>query len=112
MPRPPPPTYPPGIPPPPPSSTKGFPPGGWVPLGEGGQQAQTPPATGLAALGRFDSTIHTFVAALQGVVAARAGAALPSPDPSGPTGKVATLSLLHLQFTWGVAVDVDLPSIF
>ena len=34
---------------------------------------------------------------------------LPSPALSGPTGKVVTLSLLHLRFACGVAVDVDLP---
>ena len=37
---------------------------------------------------------------------------LPSPAPSGPTGKVATLSLLHLRFVCRVAVDVDLPPIW
>ena len=37
---------------------------------------------------------------------------MPSPAPSDPTGKVATLSLLHLRFACGVAVDVDLPPIW
>ena len=37
---------------------------------------------------------------------------MPSPAPSGPMGKVVTLSLLHLRFTCGVAVDLDLPPIW
>ena len=50
--------------------------------------------------------------AMHGVVAAGFIAALPSPVPSGLTGKVATLSLLHLRFACGVAADVDLPPIW
>ena len=37
---------------------------------------------------------------------------MPSPALSGLTGKVATLSLLHLRFTCRVALDVDLPPIW
>ena len=76
MPRPPPPPYPPGLPPPPPPPTQDFPPGGWVPPGEGGHQVHPPLATGLAARGLSDSSIHAFAAALQGVVAAGVSAAL------------------------------------
>ena len=53
-----------------------------------------------------------MAAGLQGVVAVGVSAALPSPAVSGLTGKVATLSLLHLRFTCGVAADVDLPPIW
>ena len=49
---------------------------------------------------------------MQGVVANGVAAALPSPGLSGPTGKVATLSLMHLRFVCGVAADVDLPPIW
>ena len=111
MPRPPPPPYPPGIPPTPPPPTQGFPPGGLVPPGEGGQQVWPPLAMDLAALGLSDSALHAFVEALQGVVAAGASATVPSPAPSGPTGKVATLSLLQPHFACGVEVDGDLPTI-
>ena len=79
---------------------------------EGGHQAQPAPATGLAELGLPDSALHAFATALQGVVAAGVSAALPSPAPSVPTGKVATLSLLHPPFAYGVAMDVDLPPIW
>ena len=47
-----------------------------------------PPATVLADLGLSDSAIHTFTAALQGVVAAGVSAEVPSPTPSVPAGKV------------------------
>ena len=70
-----------------------------------------PPATGLAALGLLDYALHTFAAALQGVVAARVSAEVPSLSPSAPTGNVATFSLLHLPFTSGVEVDGYLPPI-
>ena len=112
MPRLPPTLYPPGLPPPPPPPMQGFLPGGWVPPGEGGQQVRPPPATGLAALGLSDSSLHAFLAALQGVVAAGVSAALPYPVTSIPMGKFATLSLLHLRFACGVEVDGDLPPIW
>ena len=92
---PPPPTYGSQPHPSPPPRTPGFQPG------EGGQQAraapvtQPAPATGLAALGLTESAVHAIAVAMQGVVANGVAAALPSPAPSGPTGKVATLSLLH-----------------
>ena len=38
-------------------------------------------------------------------------AALPSPSPAAPAGKVATLLLLYLRFSCGVAGDEDLPLI-
>ena len=41
MPCPPPPPYPPGLTTPPTPPTQGFPSGGWVPLGEGGQKVST-----------------------------------------------------------------------
>ena len=128
---PPPPSYPPRLPssspplaygsqprPSPPPHTPGFQPGEWLPQGEGGQQAraepvtQPAPTTGLAALGLTESAVHALAEALQGVVANGVAAALPSPALSGPTGKVATLSLLHLRFVCGVAADVDLPPIW
>ena len=71
-----------------------------------------PPATGLAALGLSDSYLHAFTAALQGVLEAGVIAEVPSPSPSSPMGKVMTLSLLHLHFVCGVAMDRDLPPIW
>ena len=67
---------------------------------------------GLLDLRLSDPALHAFAAALQGVVVAGVSAALPSPDPSGPMGKVVTLSPLHLRFACGVAVDVDLLHIW
>ena len=107
--RPPLPPYPPGPPSPPPPPTQGFLSGYWVPPVGGWQQVSPPPATSLASLGLSDSAIHTFTTALQVVVAAGVSLAVPSPSPSALTGKVMTLSLLHLRFTCGVAVDGDLP---
>ena len=108
-PLPPLPPGPPRRPPSPPPRTPGYQPGEWIPQGEGGQQAQSAPATGLAALGLSDSGLDAFAAALQGVVAAGVSAALPSPSQSGPMRKVATLSLLYLRFACRVAADVVLP---
>ena len=71
-----------------------------------------PPATGLAALSISDSALHAFPAALQGMLAAGVSAAVPSPYLSNPTGKVATLSLLHLHLTCRVIVYGDLPPIW
>ena len=71
-----------------------------------------PSATGLADLGLSDSALHAFAAALKGVVEAGVSATVPSPAPSAPTGKVATLSLLYIRFTCGVAVDGGLPCIW
>ena len=112
MPHPPPPPYLPGPPPPPPPPTQGFPPRECAPPGGRGQQVQPPPATGLAALGLSESALHAFAAALQGVVVAGVSVAVISPSPSAPTGKVVTLSLLHLRFACRVAVDGDLPPIW
>ena len=70
-----------------------------------------PPATGLADLGLSDSAIHIFVAALQKVLTEVLGTALPSLSMAAQTGKVATLSLLHLHFICGVAGDWYLPPI-
>ena len=96
----------PSRPPPPPSlPTQGFLPGVWVPLMVGGQQARTPLSTGLAALGLSGSALHAFASALQGVVAAGVSAAVPSPAPSAPTGKVVTPYILNLWFACGVVVD-------
>ena len=69
---------------------------GLVPPGGGLHPVGPPPSTGLAALGILDSALHAFVLALQVVVAARVGAAVPSPYPSDLTGKVAVISLLRL----------------
>ena len=55
-----------------------------------------PLATSLASLGLYDSTIHAFAEALQGMVVAGVCAIVPSPSRSAPTGKVKTLSPLHL----------------
>ena len=97
-PRPTPTPYPPRPPPLLLPSTQGVPPGGWVPPLGGGQPVRPPLATGLAALGLLDSSLQAFVVDLQGMVAAGVSAAVPSPAPSAPTGKVATLSLLYLCF--------------
>ena len=63
-------------------------------------------------LGLSDSALHAFALALQGGVAAGVSAEVPPPFLSIPTGKVATLSLLHLRFACGVAADGDLPTIW
>ena len=63
-------------------------------------------------LGISDTTVRTITSALQGVVAARVGADLPSPSPSASSGRVADLSLLHLRFACGVAGDLDLSPIW
>ena len=73
---------------------------------------RTSPATGLADLDLSNSSLHAFTAALQGVAVAGVSATVPSPAPSAPTGKVATLSLLYIRFTCGVAVDGGLPCIW
>ena len=73
---------------------------------------QPPLATGLADLCLSESALHAFAVTMQGVVAAEVSAAGPPPAPSGPTGKVATLSLLHLRFACGVSVDGDLHPIW
>ena len=70
------------------------------------------PATGLAALGLSDSAFHAFAAALQGVLLAGVSAAVPSPSLYTPTGKVAPLTLLHIHFVCGVAVDGYPPNIW
>ena len=71
-----------------------------------------PPATILTDLGLSDSALHAFAAALQSMVAAVVRAVVPSIDLSASTGKVATLSLLHLCFTCGVDLDGYLPPIW
>ena len=70
-----------------------------------------PPATYFAALGLSESALHAFAAALQGEVAAGFRKAVPSSAPSGPTGKVTTLSILHIRFPCGVEVDGYHPPI-
>ena len=59
-----------------------------------------------------DATLQAFTAALQGVVTTGVLLALLSPAPSAPVGKVDLLSLIHLQFTCGVAGDRNLPPIW
>ena len=59
-----------------------------------------PPSTGLTDLGLSYSVLHTFAAAVQGVVAALVSVAVPSPSLSAPTGKVVTLSLLNHCFAY------------
>ena len=70
------------------------------------------PAMGLAALGISNSTLNDFTAALKCVVADGVSAAVPSPSLFALTGKVATLSFLHLCFACVVAVDGDLSHIW
>ena len=65
-----------------------------------------------AALGLSDATLQAFAATLQGVVTAGIVSNLPSPSTSAPGGKVACLSLLHLQFACGVEGDSDLTPIW
>ena len=91
--------------------TQGIIPGGWGGQGVVGQPMGPPPETGLATLGLSDAAIHAIAASLQGVVAVGVGAALTSPSPEAPTGKVVTLSLLHICFVCGVSVDGYLPPI-
>ena len=71
-----------------------------------------PPSTFLAALGLSDYALHSFTAALQGVVVSGVSVAVPFSALSAPTGKVATLSLVHLRFACGVAVDGYVPLIW
>ena len=68
----------------------------------------------LAALGLLGATLQAFAEALKGVVTAGVVSAFPSPSPSpaSPWVKVAHISLLHLRFSCGVAVDSDLPPIW
>ena len=66
----------------------------------------------MAALGISDAADHAFAAALQGVVAAVLGAALPFTSPATPSGRVEVLLLLHLRSACGVAGDADLPTIW
>ena len=66
---------------------------------------------GLAALGLLEYAIHAIAADLKDMVVDGVSAEVPSPAPSALTGKVATLSLLRLRFSSGVAVDGGLPPI-
>ena len=77
----------------------------------GGKPARPPPAIGLSAIGMLEYALHAFTAALQGVVAAGFSMAVPSPAASDAMGKIATLSLLNLCFTCGMAVAGYLPPI-
>ena len=70
-----------------------------------------PTSPGLAALGLSESTVHAFAAALQEVVAAGVGAALPSLSTIAHSGRVAVLSLLYLCFACRVAGYLDLTPI-
>ena len=71
-----------------------------------------PLSTVLASLGLSESALHAFTAALQGVVAAGVSTEVTSLVLSAPTGKIETLSLLHLRFTCRVAVDGYLSPIW
>ena len=66
----------------------------------------------MVALGILYAAVQAFVAALQVVVTVGVGVALPSPSPITPSGRVADLSLLHLRFACGVAVDAYHPPIW
>ena len=107
-------TYPPRSPPTPPPPTQGLLPVGCILLGgEGGAQpARLPPATGIATLGFSYYPLDAFAAALQGVVADGVSTEVPPPYPSASTVKFTTVSLLHLRFACGMAVDEDLPPIW
>ena len=63
-------------------------------------------------LGISDATVHALADAMQGVVEEGVGAALPTPSPRSPLGRVAALSILHLRFACGVLEDSDLPPIW
>ena len=67
-----------------------------------------PPASGLVALGIYDATVHAFVATLQGVATAGVVAYLPSPSLAASAGRISSLLLLHLRFTCGVVVSLQL----
>ena len=66
----------------------------------------------LAALGISNTTIHSFAAALQGVVESGVVAALTLPSPIAPSGRVVELSLIHIRFEYRVAGDTDLHNIW
>ena len=87
------------------------PPRGWDNQGDSSYPTSAPSAPGLTVLGLLDETVHAFTSALQGVMAAGVGAALPSPSPSATSGRVAALSIIHLCFECGVEGDLDLPPI-
>ena len=126
IPRPPPHPYPPRPPPPPPQppvvrravEQHPYPPmqgvvsGGWVPQGGVIHPMGPPLAMGLAALSLSGAVMHSFAASLQKGLAVVLGATLTSPYLEVTTVKVTTLSLLHLCFICGVAVDGYLPTIW
>ena len=59
-----------------------------------------------------NDTVYACAAALKTVVEEGVGAALPSPSPTTPSGRVAALSLLQLRYTCGVSGDAELPPIW
>ena len=63
---------------------------------------------GLGALVLFDAAVHAFAATLQGVVVAEVGSDLPSSSHTAPVGRVTALSIIQLQFAYGVTGDGDL----
>ena len=85
---------------------------GLVALGGGGYPIGPPPATSLGSLGRLYTTVYAFSSALQGVLATGGVVALPSPSPTVPAGRVATLLLLHLRFACWVEGYGDLPPVW
>ena len=85
--------------------------GWWVTQGGRYYSSGPPLSMGMGDLGLSNTSIHVFTDALQGVVAAGEEAALPSPYPYIPEGRVATLSLLRLLFACKVAGYRDLTPI-
>ena len=66
----------------------------------------------MGVLGLYDAVNYFFALTLQGVVAMGLVAAITSPYPAMPAGRVDTLSLLYPRFACGVAGDGDLPPIW
>ena len=63
-------------------------------------------------LGILNTTVQSFVAALQWVVVSGTRAALPTPPPSAPAGQVEDILLLQLYFACRVSEDVDFSPIW
>ena len=99
-------------PPPPPPPTQGFLSVEWVLPEGGGATSEAAPIhgpRGPRSFGLFSPRLH-ISAARRGSGWGQHGSA--PPFPSAPTGKFATLSLLHLCFACGMAVDGELPPIW
>ena len=82
---------------------------GWVSQGGGGYYGGPSPTVGLGDISLFDTTVHSFADALQGVVAV--GVVEYPPYLAAPERRVATILILHLRFDFGVAGNGDMSPI-